>query len=180
MSFTLTLPNKGLFLITGNNGTGKTTLLYILAGLDTHYTGSVTVDGKELKKMKEKERARYRREKVSLLLPRGNLLPLLSVEESLSLGVKKGREVKSPINISLKESSFSLSGGEEILIALAYEIAKEKKIYLFDEVFDALDSNHRKELSKTSLVLLVSHVIRLFFRKQKEYRSLRNGRGSDY
>ena len=62
------------------------------------------------------------------------------------MGVKKGREVKSPINISLKESSSSLSGGEEILIALANEIAKEKKIYLFDEVFDALDSNHRKEL----------------------------------
>ena len=133
--------------------------------------------------MKTKEKDRIRKENISFVFQKNSLVRYLSQEDNLLL-----RNVTTAEKLpSDRFSSSSLSGGEEILIALAYEIAKEKKIHLFDEVFDALDSNHRKELcsfleelSRTSLVLLVSHVIRLFFRKQKEYRSLRNGRGSEY
>ena len=115
--------------------------------------------------MKTKEKDRIRKENISFVFQKNSLVRYLSPEDNLLL-----RNVTTAEKLPSDRFSSSLSGGEEILIALANEIAKEKKIYLFDEVFDALDS----------LVLLVSHVIRLFFRKQKEYRSLRNGRGSDY
>ena len=98
--------------------------------------------------MKTKEKDRIRKENISFVFQKNSLVRYLSPEDNLLL-----RNVTTAEKLpSDRFSSSSLSGGEEILIALANEIAKEKKIYLFDEVFDALDS----------LVLLVSHDQTLF------------------
>ena len=160
--FSYSFPDHGLYLLTGANGCGKSTLIYILAGLDTRYQGECLFDGFNVKKANAEKRCRYRQKDVGLLFSHGNLYSFLDVEENRTFGVKE-----NPLDFALlekKRSVSSLSGGEELLVALSNELAKEKKMYLMDEVTSALDENHLKQVmdilmkqSEKSLIIMATH-----------------------
>ncbi|MBR2305010.1 MAG: ATP-binding cassette domain-containing protein [Ruminococcus sp.] len=80
--------------ITGKSGIGKSTLLNLLGGLDKPDSGTVTVDGKEITSMKDKELAEYRRKSSGFVFQFFNLISVLNVEENLAL----------PLNLDGKEA----------------------------------------------------------------------------
>ncbi len=88
---------KGQFVaIIGPSGSGKSTLLHILGGVDVPTSGKVFMDGKDVFTQKEEELAIFRRRQVGLIYQFYNLIPVLNVEENMTL----------PILISAKDASF--------------------------------------------------------------------------
>jgi ABC-type lipoprotein export system ATPase subunit len=78
-------PDKGLVLIEGENGSGKTTLFDILSLLDGSFDGKYTYFGKDVRTMKDAEKARIRKDEISYVFQKRNLVRYLSKEENLSL-----------------------------------------------------------------------------------------------
>ena len=81
----LTEYQQGLVLITGPGGSGKTSLLHILAGLDRPTAGSVTLDERNLRGLDDIELTRLRRDRIGLLLPAASVLPTITVRENVAL-----------------------------------------------------------------------------------------------
>ena len=157
----LSLPDTGLFLIVGENGIGKTTLLYIIGLLDHRFQGEYFLDNKNVKNLSKSELKSIREKDFSFVFSKHNLIPYLSVKENLTVGLNDSLiDFKLPIN----QNPLSLSGGEEVILAIQHEKALNKKIYLFDEVTSSLDDNHLEEIinlfyemAKEHLLLIVSH-----------------------
>lgn len=164
--FSNTFDDHGFYILKGDNGCGKTTLLYFLALLDDGFRGKYLFDGVDLNSSPFKEREKFRSENISLLLPRGNLLDFLDVGENRNLLVKD--KALDFDHLEDTRSVFGLSGGEEILLSLSNEVSKKKKLYLLDEVTSSLSDDHVREVldilmdfSKGSLVILASHDVRV-------------------
>lgn len=156
--------DKTLYILTGENGSGKSCLLYILAFLDKDYGGEMFINNKSMYFATSKDIERQR-QRVSLLLPKGNLVSFLNCYDNLTLGVvDKSRVINLIPSLDLKQNVQSLSGGEEILLALSREISLDKDYYLMDEITDALDDVHFKQvmdalckLANEKLVILATH-----------------------
>lgn len=170
-----TFENTGLFLITGDNGSGKSTLLYVLGLLDNNFCGEYILDNVDVKTYKKKDLNKIRRENFSLLFSRGNLLTFLSIEDNIFIGKKAKKSFKPKyLDLDLKRKASSLSGGEEMLVALERENILNKKVLLLDEITSSLDNVNLKKVmdalskqSKVKLVILVTHDSRIY-----EYGSL--------
>jgi len=168
---------KGEFIsVVGSSGSGKSTLLNILGGLDREYTGSVYVDGKDIK---EYDPNYYRRYIVGTIFQQFYLIPSLNVEENILLplkfGKKEGIDFEERINYLLdivglrhrvKHFPRELSGGEAQRVAIARALIDSPKIVLADEPTGNLDSKTGndilellKELNKEEelTILLVTH-----------------------
>ncbi len=161
----LTFLDHGFYLLKGGNGCGKTTLLYLLSLLDEEYEGSYLLDGQDVKKLNKKKKEELRIKKISLLFPRGNLVPFLSVGENRRLFSSGKENFDHLLN---KRNVKMLSGGEEILLALSNEFGKDKEIYLFDEITSCLSDEHLHEVmniisekAKTHLIIMASHDTRI-------------------
>ena len=158
----LDFPDTGLFLLCGPNGCGKSTLIYILAGLDTDFIGQVIINGQDIKALDDKSRIKLRKENVGLLFSHGNLFSFLNVEENVELDSKGNRNtIKKEL---WEKKPYVLSGGEEAMVSLINEFHKKKNIYLIDELTSALnDDNVQRvmklilEQSKDSLILMATH-----------------------
>ena len=81
----LAVPQGRLTAIMGRSGSGKSTLLYLMAGLEVPTSGTVTVAGQALSDMKERQRDKFRRDSIGLVLREFNLLPTLSVADNVRL-----------------------------------------------------------------------------------------------
>ena len=157
-------PSKGLYVIYGSNGIGKTTLLYILGLLDFSFKGKLIIDGLDAKQTNKSVLRKYRNENISYIFSKGNLISYLNVKENLYLGINDKENITRFISLPDKQDVKTLSGGEELLLSLSHEISLNKKIYLLDEVTAALDDENLnkvtsvlKELSKKSLVIMIAH-----------------------
>lgn len=156
--------DNNFYVIKGDNGVGKTTLLYILALLDNSYSGKIFINGNDIKELKVKDIKALRRKYISLLFSKGNLISYLTVKENRTLFLNKNGSLLLNKNIDDTQNSSTLSGGEEILVALERELSLNKKIILLDEVTASLDDLNLKNLmdiltnlSETHLIILVSH-----------------------
>jgi len=145
--------NKGeLVTLMGPSGSGKSSLLSILAGLTTPSAGSVTVEGKALGGLDEAERARWRSERLGVVFQRGNLIPFLTAAENVMLvarqtvGRKQARERARELlgRLGLEDRADHrpgrLSGGEAQRAGIAVALANEPRLLLGDEVTGELDS----------------------------------------
>lgn len=150
----------GLYVINGDNGSDKTTLSYIIGLLDNKYEGKFYFNHVDVSKLSKKEYNQAREKFISYIFSKNNLIPYLNVKENLDLSNSENNF----IDLDMKQDVNTLSGGEEILLALNIEINKKKKIYILDEVTSMLDNDHFNKLmeiinnlSKEVLIIMISH-----------------------
>lgn len=141
-----------LLAIIGNSGSGKSTFLNMLGGLDTPSAGKLFVDGKNLFTMTEKQLVEYKRNTVGFVWQNNarNLLPYLSALENImtpmQFAPEKGRKERAlklldAVGMSHKKGSRlnQLSGGEQQRIAIAIALANSPKLLLADEPTGSVD-----------------------------------------
>ena len=144
------------YALIGESGAGKTTLLNIIGKLETVQSGSVEVDGKDLKQIKEKI---YFKDYVSYLFQNYGLIENKSIKDNLELAFigrkesKKEQEVLMKealehvhLQLDLKRKIFILSGGEAQRVAIAKIMLKDSPIILADEPTASLDSRNSLEI----------------------------------
>ena len=168
------LPDTGMVFIVGKSGSGKSTILNILGGLDDFDSGEVIVDGNNLKEMNHADFNKYRSGYVSFIFQDHFLINELKVKDNIALGLNvvnehdmdKVKAMLDKVDLSTKFESMpmELSGGERQRVAVARAIIKNPKLILCDEPTGNLDIKTTKlifdilkELSKDRLVVVVSH-----------------------
>ncbi|MCQ2506393.1 MAG: ABC transporter ATP-binding protein [Lachnospiraceae bacterium] len=186
-----------LLAIIGNSGSGKSTFLNMLGGLDKPSAGRLYVAGNDLFKMNEKELVVYKRDVVGFVWQNNarNLLPYLTAIENVTLpmhltkeGNKRERalELLELVGMShRKDSKLSqLSGGEQQRIAIALSLANNPKLLLADEPTGSVDRKTAdyifdvfKELNreKGQTILIVTHDVTLS-KKVKRVVAIRDGK----
>lgn len=148
----LTVERGELLAIIGNSGSGKSTFLNMLGGLDTPTAGKLFVDGKNLFTMTEKQLVKYKRDTVGFVWQNNarNLLPYLSALDNIMTPMqfasekqRKERALKllDLVGMSHRKTSKlnQLSGGEQQRIAIAIALANNPKILLADEPTGSVD-----------------------------------------
>ncbi|MGN0525877.1 MAG: ABC transporter ATP-binding protein [Acutalibacteraceae bacterium] len=149
---------KGEFVaIIGPSGSGKSTLLHILGGVDTATSGSVVIDGEDISKLNETALAIFRRRQIGLVYQFYNLIPILTVEENLTLpllldGRKPDkRQIDSLVNRlglskRLTHLPNQLSGGQQQRVSIGRALINNPALMLADEPTGNLDSENSKEI----------------------------------
>jgi putative ABC transport system ATP-binding protein len=92
----LEAPAGALTAVVGPAGSGKTSLLHLLAGLDRPASGTVSLDGRALRGLDDLELTRLRRERIGLLLPAASVLPTITVRENIALPLLIARRAPDP------------------------------------------------------------------------------------
>lgn len=155
----LHIAEKEFVAIMGPSGCGKSTLLNILGLLDTPTSGSYLLDGKEMAKLKEKDRSYMRKGQIGFVFQSFNLIDELTVAENVELPLKyqhvPAKERKQRVTEILERMTIShrrnhypqqLSGGQQQRVAIARAVVSHPKLILADEPTGNLDSKNGKEV----------------------------------
>ncbi len=137
--------------VTGPSGCGKSTLLGLVAALDSPSAGSVSLDGRRISELPERERERIRREEIGLVFQADNLLPFLTAAENvaqqLALGGAGGAyercgELLTRLGLADHAGKLpdELSGGQRQRVAVARALIHRPRLILADEPTGALDT----------------------------------------
>ncbi len=175
----LSVEKESFFGITGHSGSGKSTVLNLLGGLDTPTSGTIEVEGRKISQLDRDELARYRREGAGMIFQSFNLIPSYTALENVGLPLlfsgipKKERgqrasEILKVVGLQHRSSHrpSELSGGEQQRVSIARALINRPRILLADEPTGNLDSRTSKEivevLSKFNVdlgvtVIMVSH-----------------------
>lgn len=149
---------KGEFTaIIGASGSGKSTLLHMLGGLDRPTEGKVYIDGEDIYRLNEEKLSIFRRRKIGFIFQFFNLIPVLNVEENISLPALLDREkvdedyLKEIIDIlGLKERVYhlpsELSGGQQQRVSIGRALINKPSVVLADEPTGNLDSKNSREV----------------------------------
>jgi putative ABC transport system ATP-binding protein len=142
-----------LVAVRGRSGSGKTTFLNILGGLDHPTSGTVIIDGHEVSAMSEDELVDVRRRSVAFIFQSFGLVPILSAAENVEIPLRlvkaeaRGRDTRVRELLELvglggraKHRPHELSGGEQQRVAIARALANRPRILLADEPTGQLDS----------------------------------------
>lgn len=169
---------KGEFIaIIGTSGSGKSTLLHMIGGVDKPTSGNIIVNNTNIYELSEPKQAEFRRREVALIYQFYNLIPVLNVEENISLPIKlDGRKVeekelsemiqKLGMQERRKNLPNELSGGQQQRVAIGRCLMQKPAILLADEPTGNLDSQNSKEIIEllkksnkeyNQTVILVTH-----------------------
>lgn len=169
-------PDTGIVCLMGPSGGGKTTLLNLLAGFDTDYSGVITVGGVRINEMNAHELCGYRRDNIGFVFQNYHLLPGYTVLENILLACdggedekerqKKGKALLKRLGMEEKENQLSetLSGGQKQRAAIARALVNDPRIIFADEPTGALDRKTSteimtllREISRDRLVVVITH-----------------------
>jgi len=150
-----------VLVLLGASGSGKTTILRIIAGLEMPYTGKVILHGRDVTELPARERG------VGVIFQSYALFPKMTVEKNIGYGLRirkrKRKEIRETVNelLSLvqleehrKKYPSQLSGGQQQRVAIARTLAYKPEVLLFDEPFGALDTQTRVHLRREIRALL--------------------------
>jgi putative ABC transport system ATP-binding protein len=176
---TLTIDQGEFVALLGASGSGKSSLLNLLAGLDSPTSGTVVSGGKDLARLSRMELAAYRRSAVGMVFQSFNLIPRMTVIENVELPLRFAEVDRSKradlttralarvgLSDRVRHRPVELSGGEQQRVAIARALVTEPKILLADEPTGNLDSRTGKEVmdlirnlneSSGMTVILVTH-----------------------
>ena len=156
----LSIEEGEMVAIIGKSGAGKSTLLHILAAIDSYDKGSYLVDGVSVGDLKEKDRARFRNQKIGIVMQDYALIDEYTIEENVQIplifGKVKGNDVRREKimtaleNVGLAELAKKpvrqLSGGQKQRVAIARALVNNPTFLLADEPTGALDSKTSGEI----------------------------------
>ncbi|HEX6716567.1 MAG TPA: ABC transporter ATP-binding protein [Pyrinomonadaceae bacterium] len=150
-----------VLVLLGASGSGKTTILRIIAGLEMPYTGKIILHGKDVTELPARERG------VGVIFQSYALFPKMTVEKNIGYGLRirkrKRKEIRETVNELLKlvqldehrkKYPSQLSGGQQQRVAIARTLAYKPEVLLFDEPFGALDTQTRVHLRREIRALL--------------------------
>lgn len=155
ISFTV---NKGEFVaIVGSSGSGKSTLLHLIGGVDRPTSGKVYIDGEDIYSLNNDNLAIFRRRQVGLIYQFYNLIPILNVEENITLpcsldgkSVDKDelQDLLKTLGLETRKQHLSnqLSGGQQQRVSIGRAIINKPAIMLADEPTGNLDSKASEEI----------------------------------
>ena len=143
--------------IVGPSGSGKSTLLHILGGVDSPTSGAVIISGTDISKLDETKLAIFRRRQIGLIYQFYNLIPILNVEENMTLPIlldgKKPDQAllsdlveKLGLSSRLKHLPNQLSGGQQQRVSIGRALMNHPALLLADEPTGNLDSENSKEI----------------------------------
>ncbi len=161
------MPGEKVAII-GPSGSGKSTLLSLIGLLDTPTKGDITIAGKNVEKMSEKERATYRNEKIGFVFQSFELISPFSVTENimapLDIGhktIEKDVLAKTLTEVGMTERAealpYTLSGGEKQRVAIARAMIHKPELILADEPTGSLDRNTGERVLKLLLGAVTEH-----------------------
>ena len=173
----LAFREKEFVAILGTSGSGKTTCLNIIGGLDRYDSGDLIIKGKRTKDFKDKDWDAYRNNTIGFVFQSYNLITHLSIVANVELGMtlsgvskeekhKKALEALERVGLKdhLHKKPNQLSGGQMQRVAIARALANDPEILLCDEPTGALDTTTSiqimdliKEIAKDKLVIMVTH-----------------------
>ena len=174
----LSLDKGELVSIVGESGSGKSTLMNLLGGLDSQFSGEITIDGQNMSTFKEKDFVNYHKEKIGFVFQSFNLVSHRSVLDNVTLAmtlsnvdkktrVARAREVLKQLGLDdqYKKKPSQLSGGQKQRVAIARALVNDPDIIIADEPTGALDSQTTdqvldiiQDIAKTGkLVIMVTH-----------------------
>ncbi len=156
----LSIDEGEMVAIIGKSGAGKSTLLHILAAIDSYDKGSYLVDGVSVGDLKEKDSARFRNQKIGIVMQDYALIDEYTIEENVQIplifGKVKGNDVRREKimtaleNVGLAELAKKpvrqLSGGQKQRVAIARALVNNPTFLLADEPTGALDSKTSGEI----------------------------------
>lgn len=168
---------KEFVAILGASGSGKTTCLNVIGGLDRYDSGDLIIKGKKTKDFKDKDWDAYRNNSIGFVFQSYNLIMHLSIVANVELGMtlsgvskeekhKRAIEVLKQVGLGdhIGKKPNQLSGGQMQRVAIARALANDPEILLCDEPTGALDTNTSvqimdliKEVAKDRLVIMVTH-----------------------
>ena len=191
----LTVERGEFVAVMGASGSGKSTLLHLLGGVDTPTEGRVTLDGVSLYDQKEEALTVFRRRQIGLVYQFYNLVPLLTVEENLTLPLLLDGRTADPARVldllarlgldkKRRASPAQLSGGQQQRVAIARALITRPALLLADEPTGNLDSAASEaimrmlsQLNETTgqTIVMITHDEALALRAKRIVR-LRDGR----
>ncbi len=169
------------WLVLGNSGCGKTTLLHMIAGLLKPTTGNVEIAGTNISALPSNQLDHFRGQKIGVVFQKPHFVRSLNVEANLMLaqylaGIKKDKKriesILSSLNLGhkLKSMPNELSQGEQQRVAIARAVINGPKLILADEPTSALDDENSREVinlletqasAQQATLLIVTHDQRL-------------------
>jgi putative ABC transport system ATP-binding protein len=158
-SISLEVASGEYVAIVGESGVGKTTLLNLIAGLDSPDSGTIALDGKEMSALDDAERTRLRRSSIGFVFQAFHLLPHLTVAQNVALPLslngaetaqagERLKEVLAAVGLAAAADTYprELSGGEMQRVAIARALVHRPLLLLADEPTGNLDADTAKQV----------------------------------